>query len=183
LIAVEILESAGTFGFAVDAWPAATGAGFRELRVAVPRWTALHAFGAEERLPAGKVVRVHSGAVVTLDPLETPVEARSAAVTGERGRIRFPAGGVMLRVVTPGGDDGHVRSFLSRSAFEEVDFDVLRKADGTAAFLIPRLPFPDDTRTLVLGGLFHRDRAAAGRPMSQAGNRGEERAGLSFPFV
>jgi hypothetical protein len=183
LLAVDTFESAGTFGFAVDAGPAATGAGFRELRVAVPRWTALYAFGAEERLPAGKVVRVHSGAVVTLDPLETPVEARSAAVTGERGRIRFPADGVLLRVVTPGGDGGHVRSFLPRSAFEDVDFDVLRKADGTAAFLVPRLQLPDDTRTLVLGGIFHRNRAATGRPMSQAGNRSEERAGLSFPFV
>jgi hypothetical protein len=183
VLSVDAAASAGTFGFAVDAAAVPTGAGFRELRVALPRWTAVHAFGAEERLPAGKVVRVHSGPAVPTDPLGTPAELRSAAAGGERGRIRLPAGGAMLRVVAPDGSAGHTRFFLPGSAFEPVDFDVLRKADGTASFLVPRAPLPADTRALAVSAVFHRDRPAAGRPMSQAGNRGDERADISFPFV
>jgi hypothetical protein len=65
-------------------------------------------------LVSPSVVRVHSGPAVAIDPLDTPIEARSAAATGERGRIRLPAAGAMLRVVTPDGDAGHTRFFLPR---------------------------------------------------------------------
>lgn len=166
--------SAGRFGFAVMALPTfivAPQQRFRELLLAEPQWTTLYAFPPEERLPAGTRVHVHASS-----PTTTAAEAgrvtRSVAAAGERGRTRMRGSQAMLRLVGPDGASGHMRGFIHEAGWVPISVKLLRKADGTAFFLIPE--DGQATNPLRVTMTFHRDRPEAGRAMSQAGDRGVE---------
>jgi hypothetical protein len=179
LFATDAPPVSGHVGFAVMMLPmfvVVPQARFAELRVAEPRWTTLHAFAPEERLPAGTRVRVHAAPPATM-PAEAGLVVRSTACEGERGRLRLRRDLAMLRVAGPGG--GHVRGFLSEELYTPVGLSLLRKADGTACFLIPEgwkptKLMPTERGSVRLELMFHRERPEAGRPMSQAGDRGIE---------
>lgn len=168
----------GRFGFAIMALPTIIvipQQRFRELLVAEPQWTTLYAFPPEERLPAGTRVQVYAS-----PPAATVAQAglitRSIAVAGERGRTRLRGSGATLRLVAPDGEPGHVRAFVYDAGWVPIGVKLLRKADGTACFMIPE--DGQATNPLRLAMTFLRDRPEAGRTMSQAGDRKAEQATL-----
>jgi hypothetical protein len=175
--------------FSVDAAPTPGAAGlvlrggasasFDELRLAAPEWTCWHEFGEEERLPAGTRVRVHAAPAIAL-PLEAGLLLRSVALTGERGRLRLSGNGATVRIVGSDAQPGHARTFLPNDAFAPLALRLLRKADGTAFFIIPAGAQPATGGVLRLDLTYHRDRQEAGRPMSQAGDHGPEHATIEF---
>lgn len=171
----------GRVGFAVMALPTfivVPEQRFRELLVAEPQWTTLYAFAPEERLPAGTRVQVYT-APHPVTAAEAGLVTRSIAVAGERGRKQLRGSNAMLRLVDANGEPGHVRAFVYDASWVPIGVKLLRKADGTACFLMP-----DDgqaTNPLRLDLTFHRDRPEAGRAMSQAGDRGAEHVRLVLP--
>jgi hypothetical protein len=171
VFAVEATPPAGRVGLAARRSP---GVRFRELLAGEPEWTCWHGFGAEERLPAGTRIRMHAGPP-TGPPGEAGLHLRSAALAGERGRIRLPAAAATLAIAGPGGLAGHARRFLPDSAFSPLPARVLRKADGTGFFFVPDGSPPDPAGVLRFRMTYHRVRPAAGRPLSQAGDRSPER--------
>ncbi|HEX7185099.1 MAG TPA: hypothetical protein VF756_24940 [Thermoanaerobaculia bacterium] len=166
----------GRVGLAVRRSP---GARFGEMRWAAPEWSCWHAFGEEEWLPAGTRVRVHAGPP-SGPASEAGLTFRSAALTGESGRLRLSSRGAELRLVRPDGTPGHARTFLPGAAYAPVPFDVIRKADGTGLFLVPRGP-EGAAGPLRLKLTYYRDRPEAGRRFSQAGDRSAERVAIDIP--
>lgn len=167
--------AAGQVGVAVRRSPAAR---FREVRLAEPAWTCWHAFGAEEELLAGSRVRVHAALPVGASS-EPGVALRSAALSGEDGRLRLATHGAELRLVAPGGSAAHARGFLGPKAYAPISFKVLRKADGTGFFLLPDGDAGAGPLRLQL--TYHRDRSAAGRTFHQAGDKRPELVTLDVP--
>ena len=114
------------------------------------------------------------------------VDYRFAAGPGERGWA--PPGGVAidLRLVAADGSPEHARRFLPESAYAPATFDVLRKADGTAFFLIgsgaSQALAPGTYR---LAFTYRRDNTAndsSSIVLSQVGDKRDERAVLDIPW-
>jgi hypothetical protein len=179
----------GRVGFVASTLPAIVSpqVQFLELQVAEPRWTTLHAFGAEERMPAGTRVQVF-GTRPAVIPAEAGLVARSIALEGERGRQRLRGETVSLRVVAPDGKAGHRREFLSSASYTFQQLRLLRKADCTACFILPEGWKPSklsktEPGSLLLDLTFFRDRHEAGRQMNQAGNHTPEHVKLVLPLT
>jgi hypothetical protein len=177
LFAVNATPPPGRVGLATRRSP---GVRFRELLVAEPEWTCWHGFGEDERLPAGTRVRVYA-APPTGSPVEAGLHRRSVTLAGERGRLRLPASVTTLRLAGPGGAAGHARSFLPDGAYVSLPLLLLRKADGTAFFLVTKGSPSGGAGLLRLNLTYYRDRPQAGRPMSQAGDRSPELVVLDIP--
>ena len=168
--------SAGRVGFFAAGNPDAR---FTEVRLAEPEWTVWHAFGGEERLPAGARVRISAGSGV---PQEAGVQSRVAAPLGEAGRIRFPADGAELRVVAPEGS-GHARTFVPVTEYVFLPPPlVLRRADGTGLCLLPFGGSPLVAGEYRLSLTYDRERADEVHPFSQAGDRAPERVQIDIPW-
>ena len=185
---VGYVDGVELFGLDVPAVPGrvglaargGAGARFHEVRLAAPEWTCWHGFEEDEPLPAGTRVRVHAGPPGAPSG-EAGLVLRSAALPGERRRCRLPGAGATLRMVDADDRAGHARTFLPDGVYAALGLHMVRKADGTALFLIPDGAQLALVRSLRLELTYHRDRPEAGRPMSQAGDRGVERATIEFP--
>jgi hypothetical protein len=176
IFSIDTAATTGTAGLVLR--DGASGR-FDELRLAAPEWTCWHEFGEEERLPAGTRVRVHAAPAVTA-PQTAGLVVRSVALAGERGRLRLPGNGATLRIVGSDGQPSHTRTFLPDDAFAPLALRLLRKADGTAFFIIPASAQPAGGGSLRLDLTYHRDRPAAGRRMSQAGDTTPELATIEW---
>jgi hypothetical protein len=152
IVALDLAARSGRVAFALR-----TGAGsaLRGLRIAEPQWICWRGFGEEEIRPAGTRVRAEP-----------------------EGYLRI-GDGAALRVVGPDGHAQHTRSFPADSTYSPIAARVLRKADGTAFFLIPPQGTPP-TGSMRLAFTYHRARTEAGRPMSQAGDRTPEQTAIDF---
>jgi hypothetical protein len=154
------------------------GAHFREVRLAEPAWTCWYAFGDEETLLAGTRVRV-CGAIPSTPPQEAGLSLRSAALTGESGRLRLRRQGTELRLAAPDGAPGHGRNFLPAEIYIPVAVKILRKADGTGFLLVP--DGDAGAGPLRLHLTYHRERKEAGRAFRQAGDKGQEKVTIDIP--
>jgi hypothetical protein len=150
LVALDLVVQSGSVGFAVHNSGALTA-----LRVAEPQWVCWRGFGEEETRPAGTRLSVASEGHLHIDD------------------------GAALRVVGPDNVTQHTRTFLADSAYIPLAPRVLRKADGTAFFLIPPQGTPQGG-SMRLAFTYYRARPEAGRPMSQAGDRTPEHATIDF---
>jgi hypothetical protein len=169
MFALDLEPATGNAGVALRAGASAR---FSELRVAEPEWVCWHGFGEEELHPAGTRVRVHGGSNTAL-PNEAGLVVRSAALPGDRGRVRLPGAGARLRIAGADGRPQHTRTFLPGTELAPLGVRVLRKADGTAFFLVPQTALAG---RLHLQFKYYRERQDAGRVMSQAGDRTPETA-------
>jgi len=165
------------------------GARFKEVRMAAPAWTPYYAFGHEERLPDGKRVRVYAGNPNDAPPEEPGVVRRFVASLDERGSLQLPSEGVTLRVRTPNKTGGHMRHFLPDGDYNPVDARVLRKADGTAFFLVVPAATPDGSQLIAgqyrLKMTYRRDNRAvdpASQVFSKAGNSAPEQVTIDIPW-
>jgi hypothetical protein len=169
-----------------------SAAQFSEVRVSAPVWTRYYAFADEEPQAAGTRLRVYGGSEAEAPPQQAAIEPRFVAVFDDRGRLRLPPSGTDLRVVEPDGEPAHARGFLSDVAYAAVtqsSLRVLRKADGTAFFLLraatgtaPLTAFAPGHYRLAFAYL--RDNTAADPAslvLSQAGDRSPEVVALDLP--
>jgi hypothetical protein len=117
------------------------GACFDEVRIVPPEWASYYTFGEEEPLPPGTRIQVCSGNYKDMPPEKMIADHKTiwrfASTLDDHGRLRFPESRVDLRI-HESNQDGirHTRRFLNNSSYESVKMKVLRKADGTAMFLI-----------------------------------------------
>ncbi|HYO16918.1 MAG TPA: hypothetical protein VE685_27280 [Thermoanaerobaculia bacterium] len=172
---------AGRLGFFVAGSPDTR---FTGVRTSEPEWSTWYGFSGEDRRPAGTRVRLHAGPGAGASSAEGNLEHRFAAPLGEAGRLRFPAGGVELRVVGPDGA-GHARTFVPPQ--EHVPLispgpRVVRRADGTGFVLLPFGGSPLVEGQYRLEFTYHRERPGQVHPFSQAGDRIPERAVLDIPW-
>jgi len=165
-----------------------TGARFSEVRVAEPVWANYYAFSHEERMPAGTRLRVFAGSERHVPEEQLGLVRRFIAAGDESGQLRFPVGGVDLRVVAPGSIEGHTRCFLP--AFNSVGgIRVIRKADGTALFLLVPTTSPPGYALAAgqyrLKLTYRRDNQEAdpnSQVFSEAGNNSEGKVKIDIPW-
>jgi hypothetical protein len=112
------------------------GARFNDLVVAAPAWMRYYTFDEDEQWPAGTRIRVWGGSESASHETPGGVLARFGAALGEEGMLMFGTDSVRLRVRTPSVGSGHTHEFLAPSNWVTVAPRVLRKADGTAFFLL-----------------------------------------------
>ena len=100
-------------------------------------WTTIYSFGAEDVLPEGTLVRIHSGpGPVGMVDTARMIE-RHRAVPGEVGDLKLTGDCVDLRIIGPEGEVAHARRFIDDARYSPIGFMVLRKADDTAFALLP----------------------------------------------
>jgi hypothetical protein len=168
---------------------AKSDAAFSEVRVAAPNWETWYAFTGEQRLPAGKRMRVYAGNAADAVPEQPGVGNRFAATVDERGDIRLSAGGADLRLAGPAATLGHSRRFLPDAAYVTVASKVLRKADGASFFLF--LPDTSPASSSLPAGeyrlkmTYRRDNRSADKDsqvLSEAGDSSPERVAIDVPW-
>jgi len=184
---------AGTIG--LYCW-ANAGARFGSVTVTGAAWSVHHRFGAEGLLEAGTRVLLHSGADGDGDAAPSPVpglvDRFVATVPGDHGHRRLPGHRpVDLRLRDATGKLGHARRFLPATAYAPVgNLRILRKADGTEAFLFePATASPG----AALGAgqhrlhvTYRRDNTTAvpgSQILTRAGDRSAEHATLDIPWT
>jgi len=101
-------------------------------------WTLVYEFGSEKVIAPGTQIVVNSGNPDNPPPAVPRVLQRFRAPTGTPGDVQLAANAVDLRLVDSKGRVVHARRFLNdTTGYNSVAFHVLRKADGTAFFLLP----------------------------------------------
>lgn len=101
-------------------------------------WISIYEFGDENVIAAGTKVVVNSGNPDNPPPAVPRVSQRFRAPAGAPGDVQLTANTVDLRLLNSQGEVVHARRFLNdMTSYSPVAFRVLRKADGTAFFLLP----------------------------------------------
>jgi hypothetical protein len=100
-------------------------------------WVTLYQFGAETMAADGSLVMIYSCGPDTAPPAVPGTSQRFRAATGQPGDVRLAEDAVDLRLVAPDGQVSHARRFLNDSLYAPAQINLLRKADGTACFIIP----------------------------------------------
>jgi hypothetical protein len=100
-------------------------------------WISVYEFGGEELIAPGTQIVINSGNPDNPPPAVPRVSWRFRALAGAPGDIQLAANAVDLRLVDSQGDVVHARRFLNPAAYNPNPFQLLRKADGTAFFLLP----------------------------------------------
>jgi hypothetical protein len=101
-------------------------------------WTTLYEFGPEPMAVSGTRIVIFSGNPDNPPAPESRTWHRFRAPTGAPGDVQFTTDAVDLRIISPQGDILHARRFLNDTTMvQSVGFRLLRKADGTACFLLP----------------------------------------------
>jgi hypothetical protein len=100
-------------------------------------WMLVYEFDSETVIAPGTIVTVNSGNPDNPLPAAPRQLRRFRAPAGTPGDRQFAGNAVDLRLVDPKGVVVHARRFLNDTSYSPVVFDVLRKADGTAFFLLP----------------------------------------------
>lgn len=161
------------------------GGMFAEARVASYDWLSYYEFAGEDRIPAGTPIQLVAGNAATAPPAAPGVISRALAFDGERGRVRFPAEGVDLRVIALQNVAEHTRRILPPAAFAPADLRVLRSADGTGLALIAvaGAPVADGEHRFQL--TYRRDNRSVAPDslvFTQDGDATEESATLDVPL-
>lgn len=101
-------------------------------------WISIYKFESEDVIAPGTQIVINSGNPDN-PPLAVPrVSRRFRAADGALGDVQLATNAVDLRLVDSQGEVLHARRFLNgTSSYSPVAFQVLRKADGTAFFLLP----------------------------------------------
>jgi hypothetical protein len=158
-----------------------TGARFREVAVTSPVWTTFYRFSGEVTHQAGTTFAVHSGRPTSPVPA-SDVEHRFRSAGDEPASSDLPGNGATLRLAGPGEASGHTRAFRPASEYTPVAFTVLRRRDGTAAFLVPQTSIEGSDARLRF--TFRRDNRAldpAGLVLKKAGSSSAEIVELDVP--
>ncbi len=166
------------------------GARFGDVRVAEPAWTSYYTFADEERLPAGTQVRVYAGSPADPQPERPGIIQRFLAPLGEHGRLRFHPAGADLRLRSANGIIGHTKRFLHDDDYNQVSsFRLLRKADGTAFFIVipavstPRSQLPmGEYRLRLTYRRNNKETDPASQIFSQAGDSEDEKVTIDIPW-
>jgi hypothetical protein len=105
-------------------------------------WSSVYEFGSEKVIAPGTQVVVNSGNPDNPPAAVPRVLRRFRAPAGAPGDVQFAANEVDLRLVDAHGEVVHARRFLNgATSYNPVNnFHLLRKADGTAFFLLPAGP-------------------------------------------
>ena len=154
--------------------------------VDAPKWEPIYSFGDEAKLAAGTRVIVSSGNAPANATTEPRTQRRYGAAAGDPGQLRFTSTTVDLRIVAPRGDVIHARRFLDTTAISsQIGFKLLRKADGTACFILPTQPsVVSSSGPQRLTMMFVRDNTATEPDsiiMSSVGQTMDEVAVLDIP--
>lgn len=149
-------------------------------------WKPYFAFGFEERIAAGTRVRIYSGNQLSVPTAEPAVLRRFVATGSDQGELRFSTSGVYLRVTAPDGITGHARPFLPPSAYIAIDpgdLQLIRKADGTAFFLITTAGFSAGELRVAMTYVRDKGNSDPSSPvLSEAGYRGAEIVTMDIPW-
>lgn len=155
---------------------------------AAPAWVPIYEFGSEDTMPAGTRVIVVSGPTDDPPTAEPRTVKRFRAQPGNDGDLQFTSDAVDLRLVGPRGNVMHARRFLGSAAMVgPVGVRLLRKADGTACFILPASPdtsFPEGPFQMTME--FKRDNKAFDPDslvLSAAGQTTPETAVLDIPWA
>jgi hypothetical protein len=101
-------------------------------------WISVYQFGSENMIAPGTQIVINSGNPDNPPPTVPRVSQRFRAPTGTPGDVQLTANAVDLRLVDSQGKVIHARRFLNTTtSYGPVAFHLLRKADGTAFFLLP----------------------------------------------
>ena len=117
-------------------------------------------------------------------PEEPGVIRRFVAALDENGQVTLPIGGVDLRITTSNDEAGHSRTFLPETVYQQLNLDVIRKADGTAFFIVNQNGVPLDSGQYRLVITYRRDnrRIDPDSPvLSEADNTGDEIVTIDIP--
>ena len=158
------------------------GARFAEVQVAAPIWCSYYSFGREAQLPAGTRMRVHSGNEMDVSPEEIGVVRRYLASLDATGQIRFPAGGVDLRLVGPHDIEGHGRRFLPEEVYVPAEGRLLRKADETGFFIVAFQLDAGQYRLKMNYRRKNQDKDPNSQVFTQAGKSDEEAVIIDIPW-
>jgi hypothetical protein len=101
-------------------------------------WILVYEFGSENMIAPGTQIVINSGNPDNPPSAVPRVTRRFRAPTGALGDVQLAANAVDLRLVDSQGNVVHARRFLNATkSYSSVAFHLLRKADGTAFFLLP----------------------------------------------
>jgi hypothetical protein len=151
-------------------------------------WTPVYEFGTEGLFGPGTQVVVNSGNPDDATLALPRVVQRFRESSGVVGQLQFPANAIDLRVVDPAGEVVHARRFLGgTTSFSPVQFQLLRKADRAAFFILPAVSgtsFSPGTYQLAMS--FRRDNTtidAQSIILSAAGRHTPEVVVLDVPWA
>lgn len=168
--------------------PEVNGAGPPALDLDDPAsaWISIYEFGGENVIAPGTQIVVNSGNPDNPPPAVPRVLQRFRAPTGAPGDIQLAGNTADLRLLDSKGAVVHARRFLnSTTSYNPVNFQVLRKADGTASFLVPG-GFPGFLQgTYQMTMNFRRDNRAVDPDslvLSAAGQKTTETVVLDVPW-
>jgi len=101
-------------------------------------WFSIYEFESENVIAPGTQIVINSGNPDNPPPAVPRITRRFRASAGALGDVQLAANAVDLRLVDSQGEVVHARRFLNgTTSYSPVAFHVLRKADGTAFFILP----------------------------------------------
>jgi hypothetical protein len=151
-------------------------------------WIPIFTFGREDARSDGTMVVIHSGSPDGAPPAPFRTLDRFRAATGNPGDLQLIGDVVDLRLRAADGSVIHARRFISPGRYVRQSFRLLRKADGTAFFI---LPTGDLAASFPAGGFridatFRRDNRAADAAsivLSEARQTTDENVTLDVPWT
>lgn len=171
--------SAGRIGLRVRG---TTGTTFREVSVVAAVWSPWHTFDNEKMLDAGTRIEIYGSSFDIALPALTPGTIRRLAPAGTR-RPKLPLT-ADLRIIDPDGKVQHARRFIPGISFEPlIDFDLMRSADGTGFFILPRTATAFAKGTYRLAFAYHRNQPGVTPVLSRAGSLASEFASIDVPWT
>jgi hypothetical protein len=101
-------------------------------------WTRYFTFGAEPAVEEGTAVVISSGSSADAPARQPGTAQRFVAADAASAALRFPTDGtgVELRLLDATGAVVHQREFRPDGGFTQIATNIVRKADGTALFLL-----------------------------------------------
>lgn len=171
--------AAGRVGVRVRGTTDTTIAG---IRVTAAVWTPWHTFENEQTLDAGTRVEIYGGPFDLALPPVQPGTIRRLAPAGTRRR-KLPLE-CELRIVDPAGTVQHARRFIPTVSFAPmIDVDLMRNADGTGFFILPRTATAFAKGTYRLAFVYHRNQPGVQPILSRAGSQAAEFAAIDIPWT
>jgi hypothetical protein len=141
-VTLLVREATDLTGYRIEKRDLATGTGTEPPPVSLDdsasTWTLLYEFASEKTIAPGTQIVINSGNPDHPAPTPPRVLQRFRAPTGTAGDLQLTTNAVDLRLVNSRGEVVHARRFLNATtSYSSGAFHVLRKADGTAFFLLP----------------------------------------------
>jgi hypothetical protein len=141
-VTLLVREATDLTGYRIEKRDLATVAGTEpppvSLEDSTSTWALLYEFASENMIAPGTQIVINSGNPDHPAPTFPRVLQRFRAPTGTVGDLQLTANAVDLRLVNSRGEVVHARRFLNATtSYSSAAFRILRKADGTAFFLLP----------------------------------------------